>query len=639
MTPLSIQVPFPVFQDRDGQPLENGYVWVGVANLNPQTNPVVAYYDAALTVPAAQPLRTLNGYISRAGTPAQLYIDGVNYSILVQDSKGSMVYNFPDGSGISPNASGVIYDPAGTGAVATNVQAKLRQTVSVMDFGAVGDGVTNDTAAIQAAINFACPSKDFAVYTANEIKALWFPAGVYKVSNLLLQHKLSTDDDSRSFRIYGNGVRIEQISGSTGPVLEISSCKRLHISDLQIAGETYITGMWDSIFDNVNFNSYTGTSGYGVKFGTRYAAGTNLFDACYWNKFTRCRFSPIEFDVFGVDDQEFNANTFDSCISEGIEIVVNADGSFQGNVWLGGELRGDPIISIDAANGSPNPNSLTIISTYFDQPGIQTNLYDFQIKTLGTCPAVNDYIMDGQPVGEAGSVQELGLAGVRQGQRIPVSAANLIVNGDHNNNAVGETSVSGVSLTNASALVSSTSGVGAFSRYVTYTTTGSAAEVKYKTNALPFDGTYAMTIVYQKPASNAMSVRFQSSLPGSDAYNTFANSNTLFVGNWVVATYTFYANASDEVYAVFYDNASGKSIDVAYVGCTLGSTGVIFAANAPSIPNEPQVVWKSAVPTTGTWLRGSIAWNTAPSAGGTPGWVCVTAGTPGTWKAMANLAA
>jgi hypothetical protein len=85
--------PYTTFFDTDGAPLNNGYVYIGTANLNPVTSPIAVYWDEALTQPAAQPFRTLNGFFSRSGTPSRVYTAATDFSILVNDSKGEMVYS------------------------------------------------------------------------------------------------------------------------------------------------------------------------------------------------------------------------------------------------------------------------------------------------------------------------------------------------------------------------------------------------------------------------------------------------------------------------------------------------------------------------------------------------------------------
>lgn len=48
--------------------------------------------------------------------------------------------------------------------------------------------------------------------------------------------------------------------------------------------------------------------------------------------------------------------------------------------------------------------------------------------------------------------------------------------------------------------------------------------------------------------------------------------------------------------------------------------------------------YAAAFPTTGSWTKGTVVWNTGVAAGGSPGWVCTTGGTSGTWKTMATVA-
>jgi hypothetical protein len=69
------------------------------------------------------------------------------------------------------SSAGISHIAAGSGAVTTTVQAKLRESVSVKDFGAVGDGVTDDTTAIEQAIS-----------TADSV---FFPVGIYRITHTI----------------------------------------------------------------------------------------------------------------------------------------------------------------------------------------------------------------------------------------------------------------------------------------------------------------------------------------------------------------------------------------------------------------------------------------------------------------------
>ena len=99
-----IKPPLPLFSDDSGNELENGYVYIGEDGLDPETNPTSVYWDKERTIEAAQPLRTVEGYISYNGSPSRVFISQ-SYSITVKDKKEQVVYtslsdNFFDGNDV-----------------------------------------------------------------------------------------------------------------------------------------------------------------------------------------------------------------------------------------------------------------------------------------------------------------------------------------------------------------------------------------------------------------------------------------------------------------------------------------------------------------------------------------------------------
>jgi hypothetical protein len=114
MSALSVEPPFPSFAGADGQPLDDGYIWIGTVNLNPITNPIVAYWDAALTITAVQPIRTSGGYPVYQGTPSRIYTAS-DYSIQVQDKNATVVYTSLNGNAFPGSAGNLFLNATGTG--------------------------------------------------------------------------------------------------------------------------------------------------------------------------------------------------------------------------------------------------------------------------------------------------------------------------------------------------------------------------------------------------------------------------------------------------------------------------------------------------------------------------------------------
>ena len=213
----------------------------------PWTNPIVL--DAAGRVPSG----------------GEIWLtQNASYKFVIKDSNDVLIATYDDVAGISSltlpiDSSNITYDPPFAGSVATNVEAKLAQYVSVKDFGAVGNGSADDTNAIQNAIN-----------AAYEI---YFPSGTYRITSTI---SIPTATIGKILRGAGRGRTIIKNEGSGIGIQSIGNGStgnwNVVISDLTVKGQTgttvgiYFDYTYHSQIERVEV-SYHGTHGIKIQRG------------------------------------------------------------------------------------------------------------------------------------------------------------------------------------------------------------------------------------------------------------------------------------------------------------------------------------------------------------------------------------
>ena len=83
--------PYTAIADIDGSPLDAGFLFFGEYNKDPELFPVEVFWDADFTVPAAQPIRTRNGYPVRNGSPTKVYLKTAQHSIVIKNRNSAFI--------------------------------------------------------------------------------------------------------------------------------------------------------------------------------------------------------------------------------------------------------------------------------------------------------------------------------------------------------------------------------------------------------------------------------------------------------------------------------------------------------------------------------------------------------------------
>lgn len=207
-------------------------------------------HSASLVLPSAANITTAAGDVFEfVNESSGVWRCTFNYSFV---SAGlALKANIADLANTSDIAKGdamIGFKQSGTGAVGITVHDKLREFISVKDFGAVGDGSTDDTSAIQAALTYITSQTTAGATTSGALTTsysgntprLHIPKGTYKITSALtLGSYLEVEGDQAIIKQYTDTA-------------DIFVCDAYQ---LRIMGVQFVGGRYQISFYNQNTNS------------------------------------------------------------------------------------------------------------------------------------------------------------------------------------------------------------------------------------------------------------------------------------------------------------------------------------------------------------------------------------------------
>jgi hypothetical protein len=492
------------------------------------------------------------------------------------------------------DASQVSYDPPFTDSVATNVEAKLAQTVSVMDFGAVGDGATDDTDAIQNAID-----------TGN---SLYFPEGTYKITGLTVSNKSNV-------RYFGyNNVKLTNVgvTGTTSLFNMSGTLTNVLWDGIEFVGDN-TTGAYNNGIACSSGQTLTGlvirncifrNLRLGVSLNADLSGAINgcTIDTCFF------------YDIVGADPGEGYAIHLPNAIRTTVS-NCKFDNTGRHDIYIpkGGYCNITNCISVNHRSTTYTDSIRPAFLIAGDSSYVNIDscifkaYYDCAVNFLGSTGGAGDNAFNSLTnccFDDAKNSVPTVVVG-EQLEPTTIFTRNINIVGNRFNDTL-PTSAPFISVLNGQ-------------------------EILIKDNQMKLAGVTATEILISL---------------GSSSYSANVNSCkriTVVDNNYTVT------GASGTAYLVGLSGYIGANvdqsiwIDTKFYEISGGVSAVVWGSPTSGYANigvqgalgrgaRSSIVYIASIPTTGTWAVGDIAYNISPTSGGYVGWVCTTAGTPGTWK-------